>query len=156
MNIWPVTEALLARLKVKFPGLHVEYFPEKPEEYRLNHPAGALLVSYGKSTFGPVQDVGAVLQAQTARFSVTVVMRQLNGANGAVAVLDLLRQALGGWRPPSCRRAMWMVSDTFIGQVSGLWQYDLMVATETVFVQDSEPDDGPLLKKVEYVDNGTS
>ncbi|MCX9038485.1 Gp37 family protein [Citrobacter portucalensis] len=156
MNIWPVTEALLARLKVKFPGLHVEYFPEKPDDFRLNHPTGALLVSYGKSTFGPVQDVGAVLQAQTARFSVTVVMRQLNGADGAVAVLDLLRQALGGWCPPNCRRAIWMVSDTFIGQVSGLWQYDLMVATETVFVQDSEPDDGPLLKKVEYVYDGTS
>lgn len=156
MNIWPVTEALLARLKTKFPGLHVEYFPEKPDEYRLNHPKGALLVSYGKSTFGPVEDIGAVLQYQTARFSITVVMRQLNGAEGAVAVLDLLRQAVGGWRPPNCRRPVWLISDVFIGQVSGLWQYDLSIGTETVFVQDSEPDDAPLLVKVEYEEHDDS
>lgn len=156
MNIWPVTEALLDRLKLKFPGLQVAYFPEKPDEFRLNHPKGALLVSYGKSTFGAMQDTGVVLQPQTARFSITVVMRQLNGAEGAVAVLDLVRQALGGWRPPNCRRAIWLISDTFLGQVSGLWQYDLMVATETVFIQNSEPDDAPLLKKVEYEEHGES
>ncbi|EKY7025774.1 hypothetical protein QFI32_005337, partial [Escherichia coli] len=51
MNVLPVLDAVLARLREKLPQLQVEYFPEKPAEYRLNHPAGALLVSYAGSRF---------------------------------------------------------------------------------------------------------
>lgn len=46
MNVLPVLDAVLTRLREKLPQLQVEYFPEKPAEYRLNHPVGALLVSY--------------------------------------------------------------------------------------------------------------
>lgn len=46
MNVLPVLDAVLARLREKLPQLQVEYFPEKPAEYRLNHPVGALLLSY--------------------------------------------------------------------------------------------------------------
>lgn len=51
MNVLPVLDAVLTRLREKLPQLQVEYFPEKPAEYRLNHPVGALLVSYAGSRF---------------------------------------------------------------------------------------------------------
>ncbi len=48
MNVLPVLDAVLARLREKLPQLQVEYFPEKPSEYRLNHSVGALLLSYAQ------------------------------------------------------------------------------------------------------------
>ena len=76
MNVLPVIDAVVARLKEKLPTLAVEYFPEKPAEYRLNHPKGALLVSYAGSRFDKPNDTSAVIQAQTVQLCVTVVFRQ--------------------------------------------------------------------------------
>ena len=75
-------DAVLARLREKLPQLQVEYFPEKPAEYRLNHPVGALLLSYAGSRFDRPDDTGAVIQSQTIQLCVTVVFRQLNGKKG--------------------------------------------------------------------------
>ena len=152
MNVSELLSAVVLRLRAKLPALHVDFFPESPAEFRLNHPVGAVLVSYGKSTFGRTQDVGVVIQPQTVRFNATAVLRQLNGKGGAVDVLDLLRQSLGGWRPPDCQRDIWLVEDVFLGQREGLWQYVLTFETVTVFVQDSESADLPLLTQVEYED----
>ncbi len=85
MNVLPVLDAVLARLREKLPQLQVEYFPEKPAEYRLNHPVGALLLSYAGSRFDRPDDTGAVIQSQTIQLCVTVVFRQLNG-KGAINV----------------------------------------------------------------------
>lgn len=63
MNVLPVLDAVLARLREKLPQLQVEYFPEKPAEYRLNHPVGALLLSYAGSRFDRPDDTGAVIQS---------------------------------------------------------------------------------------------
>ncbi|HAU8965466.1 TPA: hypothetical protein JEW93_003648, partial [Escherichia coli] len=60
MNVLPVLDAVLARLREKLPQLQVEYFPEKPSEYRLNHSVGALLLSYAGSRFDRPDDTGAV------------------------------------------------------------------------------------------------
>ncbi len=64
MNVLPVLDAVLARLREKLPQLQVEYFPEKPAEYRLNHPVGALLLSYAGSRFDRPDDTGAVIQSR--------------------------------------------------------------------------------------------
>lgn len=150
MNVLPVIDAVVARLKETLPGLSVEYFPEKPAEYRLNHPVGALLVSYAGSRFDKPDDIGAVIQPQTLQLCVTVVFRQLNGKRGAIDVLDILRRILGGYTPPHCRRRIWLTREVFIGEVNGLWQYALDFATESVFVEDSDLPSGPLLTIVDY------
>ncbi|HGU6440739.1 TPA: Gp37 family protein [Citrobacter amalonaticus] len=150
MNVLPVIDAVVARLKEKLPALQVEYFPEKPSEYRLNHPKGALLVSYTGSRFDKPNDIGAVIQPQTIQLCVTVVFRQLNGKQGAVAVLDLVRCILGGYTPPGCRRRIWLGREVFIGEVKGLWQYALELSTESVFIEDSDLPSGPLLTEVNY------
>ena len=110
---------MVARLKEKLPTLAVEYFPEKLAEYRLNHPKGALLVSYAGSRFDKPNDIGAVLQSQTILLCVTVVFRQLNGKQGAVDVLDVVRRIR--WiHPPNCRRRIWLTREVFVGEVKGL------------------------------------
>lgn len=153
MDVNPVIEAVVARLKQKLTTLQIEYFPEKPADFRLNHPVGAVLVSYPGSRFGKPEDIDAVMQSHTITLNATVVFRQLNGRQGAVAVLDTVRRVLCGYQPPNCRRKIWLVRDVFLGNVGGLWQYALDFATESVLIEDSGLPDGPLLAQVTYEEN---
>ncbi|WP_339053176.1 Gp37 family protein [Arsenophonus endosymbiont of Crataerina pallida] len=132
-----IMRAVLGLLTKRLPQLEVTFFPEQPERFHLNHPLGAVLLSFARSRFGDIQDVGMVFQPRVLHFTLTLVMRQLNGNDGAIATLDTLRQAVGGFMPPDWRRPLWLIDEVFLGQSEGLWQYALTVATETWFVQDA-------------------
>jgi hypothetical protein len=143
-----IIEAVAGRLKAKLPQFAVEFFPDRPADYRLNHPVGALLVSYAGSRYGDLIDIAYVAQARTLAVTITVVMRQLNGRGGAVDAVDAARLALLGWRPPDCQQ-LTAASETYLGEVAGLWQYALNLRTETVVVEDTETEGGPPLSQVE-------
>ncbi len=145
-------DATVARLRATLPGLAVEYFPEQPTAYRLNHPRGALLVTYAGSDFGDTADLTHVMQPRLVKLSVTVILRQLNGRGGAVDVLDLVRQAMVGFRPPDCRKVR-ALSEKFLGETAGLWQYAVDFAADAMQVEDADPDSGPLLTNVTYEEN---
>ncbi|WP_047257741.1 Gp37 family protein [Chromobacterium subtsugae] len=144
-----IIDAMVARLAARLPGLLVEYFPERPSEYRLNHPAGALLISYLSSQFGAPVDAGAVVQPRTLKLSVTVVLRQLNGRTGAVAVLDDVRRALVGYRLPDCRKLQ-AAGERFLGQSAGLWQYAADFTALAMQVEDADSDADPRLTQVNH------
>jgi len=143
-----ILAAVLARLTALLPGLAVDFFPERPTDYRLNHPVGALLLSYLGGRFGTPEDVGFVLQERTVKLSVTVVMRQLNGRNGAIDACDAVRLALVGFEPPHCRRKLYVLDEKYLGEVSGLWQYAIDLATVAVQVEDADIGTEPLLTHV--------
>lgn len=147
-----IIDAVVARLKAAFTDLAVEYFPDKPAEYRLNHPRGALLVSYLGSQFDTTVDVTYIAQPRTVKLSVTVILRQLNGRGGAVDVVDVVRQALVGFRPPDCRK-VWAMSEKFLGETAGLWQYAVDVATEAMLVEDADVNTETPLTLVTYEEN---
>src|SRR5574344_1313256 len=46
MSIRAIEDSIIKRLKADFPDLFVDGFPEKPQEFTLIHPIGALLVHY--------------------------------------------------------------------------------------------------------------
>ena len=140
-----IIDALVGRLRAAFPDMAVEYFPDKPDEYRLNHPKGALLVSYLGAKYSEPVDTTVVVQDATIKFTVTVMLRQLNGNDGAIAVLTRVRLALLGFKPPDCRRKVWAVAENFLGDTAGIWQYAFDVATEAVAVEDYDAADGPPL-----------
>ncbi|KVN76034.1 hypothetical protein WL05_01825 [Burkholderia ubonensis] len=144
-----MVDAIVARLRVKLPALAAEYFPERPDDYRLNHAVGALLVSYPGSQYDATVDTAVVVQPRRVKFAVAVVLRQLNGRGGAIDVLDHVRAALVGFRPPDCRKLV-AISDKFLGESAGLWQYVIEFSAETVIVEDAEPNDGPLLTDITY------
>jgi hypothetical protein len=144
-------DALIERLKAAFgTQLAVELFPETPQQYRLNHSRGAVLVAYGRSKFGGSEATDAVFQERNLVFRLTLVFRQLNGANGAVAHLDHIRDCLTGWWPPHCDMACRPLAEQFIGQVQGLWQYGLDFGTRATQLQVMEPERGPLLTQTRY------
>lgn len=130
-----IMDDVLALLKGAFPDLEVEYFPESAMGYRLNHPKGALLLGYANSKFGKPLDLGAVLQQRDMTLRITVIYRQLNGREGAIALLDKLRETLIGYQPIHCRRRLYAANEPFVGNINNLWQYALDVATETMQVQ---------------------
>lgn len=142
-------DAFVTRLKKDFDReLAIELFPENPAQYRLNHACGAILVAYGKSTFGASESTDAVFQARNMSFQLTLVFRQLHGTSGAISYLDRIRECLTGWKPPHCDMTCRPTAENFIGQVQGLWQYGLSIATRAVQLQLMGPEDGPLLKEV--------
>lgn len=124
-------DAAQARLVVAFPDLVVELFPARPEDYRLNHPVGALLLAYPGSTFGPaLLRADSVTQDRTIGLSVSLVTRHLWGQDGAVALMDRLRAALHGWRPTDCQ-PLTLLRDRLLAEQAGLWWHVLDGACQT-------------------------
>lgn len=132
-----IIAAVVDRLAQKLPGFAVEFFPEKPRDYRLNHPRGAFLVGFTGSRYGATLDTTYVAQQRDMRITITVVMRQLNGRGGAIDMVDVARMSLLGWRAPDCKK-MRAVQETYLGEVAGLWQYALDMTAETVAVEDAD------------------
>ncbi|MFE8103577.1 Gp37 family protein [Brenneria goodwinii] len=150
MNVSPIIDAVIARLKEKFPTMQIEHFPGKSADFQLHNPNGAILVSYPGSRFGRPKDTSALVQTHFIVLNATVVFRQSNGNQGVVAILDSVRQALCGYQPPNCRRKIWLMRDMFLGNVGDLWQYRLNFATESVLLEDTDLPDGSLLTEVNY------
>ena len=148
---WDLLQAAVQRLAASLPGLASEYFPESPGDYRLNHPRGALLVGYGGSRYGAAVNAGH-LQAQErmATVTVTLVFRQLHGRDGAVLALDDVMGSLLGFRLPNTTGGLQVRRSRFLGQIAGLWQYDIDFEAPAIAVEDADAEDpqAPLLHHV--------
>ncbi len=127
-----ILDAVLAELKrAHGRELAVEFFPEQPLNYRLNHPVGAILVSYSRSLFGQQASLDTAWLARDLTVPLTLVFRQLNGRKGVIAWLDQVRQTLTGWTPLHCDTPLIPVSEQFLLQNAGIWQYALDFTTQT-------------------------
>lgn len=147
-------EAMRARLQEAFGKvLAVELFPETPSTYRLNHARGAILLAYGKSTFGGSEAMDSMFQGRNIVIRLTLVFRQLNGKDGVISYLDQIRECLTGWFAPHCDQACRPVAEQFIGQMGGLWQYGQDFALRATQLQLTGPEDGPLLRQVRFEEN---
>lgn len=147
-------DAMLERLQGAFgKKLMVELFPEDPARYRLNHPKGAILLAYGKSTFGGSEAGDSMFQARNIVIRLTLVFRQLNGKDGVISQLDQIRACLTGWFAPHCDQACRPVAEQFIGQVSGLWQYGQDFAMRATQLQAPAPSGPPLSPNLQFEEN---
>ncbi|MBD9463914.1 Gp37 family protein [Pseudomonas sp. Pdm06] len=144
-------DAMLVRLQADLGSeLMIELFPENPLQYRLNHPRGAVLLAYGKSTFGQSESTDACFQARHWVLRLTLVFRQLNGKDGVVGHLDRIRTCLTGWYPPHANQACRPVSEHFIGHQGGVWQYAQDFTTRTTHLQTLVPESGPRLTLAQF------
>ena len=131
-----ISDSILEQLKVEFGHeLAVEFYPEKPEGYRLNHTNGALLLQYGKSNYPKHDDSSAVVQPREMTFKVIIVSRHLHERCGAVPIVDWVCDALQGFTPAHCDRPLSVLSDYFISHGAGLWLYGIDVSTNSERVQ---------------------
>lgn len=115
--------------------LSVEFYPEKPTSYRLNHTNGALLVSYGRSNYPKHNDTNAVIRPRELTFAVTIVSRGLYDRFGAVPLVDWVLELLSGFMPTHTNKPLAPIKDYFETHESGLWFYTVEFVTETALVQ---------------------
>lgn len=137
MNINNIENSIIERLKAKIPELHIEGFPEKPAEFKLVHPKGAILVHYQGGIYSDQKALAVIVQEKKYEFSITVVMRHLRTHEGAYGYLDRVRNILTGFKPEGGSK-MIPVKDEFIGEDNGIWQYSINFTTVIPVLEDIE------------------
>lgn len=129
-----IIDAVVEHLQAAIPWVSVEAFPERPSEYQFIHPVGAILVGYGGSKFGEIEQLGRIAQQRDVRLVLTVFGSSLNADDGTLAILDEARLAMVGFAPPNCRPCH-LISEEFLAEDAGAWQYQLVLQTETQQVE---------------------
>lgn len=135
MNIREIENSIIERLKTVFPEVLVEGFPDKPSEFILLHPIGALLVHYQGSNYTNSEALGCIVQDNKKEFAITVVTRNLRFNQGAYEYIDNVKSALTGFQPDECSKLI-PTKDYFISENSGIWQYGVNFSLTTTNIQD--------------------
>ena len=130
----PILNAFKDRLNARFPDWDVQLMPENIENYFLAHPNGGILISYAGSTFGEPRSTAEITQTRKMHIVFTVLSRDLYNDFGALQLLDDLRLEVTGFEPPNCGKS-WLVEEQFEEQQSGVWIYQLVLATQTMQIQ---------------------
>ena len=134
MNIRNVENAIIERLQTSFPEILVDGFPDKPSEFILLHPVGALLVHYQGSNYTTTQALGFVTQVNQKEFSITIVTRNLRNNNGAYEYLDKVKAELSGFQIDECTSLI-PTKDFFTSENKGIWQYGINFTLKTQNIQ---------------------
>lgn len=147
----PILHAIKTHLTERLPDWDIALLPNNPSGYYLSHEKGAVLIGYASSHFGQPRSTDVITQTRTLSIMLTVLARDLHSDEGAVELLDRLRLLVVGFRPPDCTPC-WLVDEFFDGEgdePTGIWQYQLVVQTDTVQVQQTE--EKSLVKLVEVI-----
>jgi hypothetical protein len=102
--------------------LKVEGFPDKPSEYKLLHPTGAILVAYNGSDYSVPESLQYVEQIHNMEFGATLIVRNLRDKNGAYNHIDKIISTLTGYSPTGCWK-IYPKNVRFLVENSGIWQY---------------------------------
>jgi len=131
-----IEDQIIQKIKGNVPELHVEGFPEKPSEYMLTHPKGAILVHYQEAQYTESKSIGYIVQEKKLEFSITVVTRSLRNHEGAYFYLDKIRQILAGYKPDNCSK-MQPTKENFLMENSGIWQYAINFSLTTPSLEEN-------------------
>ena len=138
----PILQAVTEWLQEQLPDAEVRLFPDNPATYRFIHPKGAVLVGYQGSRFGSIEQLGGISQQRVMTLHLTVFGRGLHNDGAALDLLDRLRLAVAGYQPPACLPCH-LMSEQFLSEDGGAWQYQLLVQTETHQVQQCREEQKP-------------
>ena len=134
MDTNKILEDVKDHLSKRITDVVIEMFPDEPEKYRLNHPNGAVLISYQGSQYGAAEDITFVNQSRNIELSLTIVSRSQWNEQGAIASLDQVRNAMAGFTAKNCKKAT-LKSEQFLGVDAGLWTYQMLVTLPTFNIQ---------------------
>ena len=154
LDIASIESAIAAQLRAQISGIEIVQFPDRSSAYRLTHQIGAALIAWRGTSYGPLIDTAAIVQARRLEFEINLLMRDLgwafgadpSGLNpGAYATLESIRAALTGFRIPGCRK-LFPVKEQFLGRdpQGGLWTWSATYAMETIALEASTEDNFPL------------
>lgn len=131
MAINTIETDIINTLKAAITDLQVEGYPEKPAEYSLIHPIGAILVAYDNSEFiNTATNAGMIYQLENMRYSLTLMVRNLRDKNGAYAYIDTIKETLTGYAPTGCKK-MYPANIAFLNERNSIWQYTMTFIVPT-------------------------
>lgn len=134
MSIRDIENNIIEKLKSEIPELLVQGFPDKPSEFVLIHPLGAILVHYQGGNYSSTNALGFISQENKKEFSLTIVTRNLRSNAGVYEYLDKIKEILTGYEIDGCSKLV-PVKDNFISENSGIWQYAINFALTTPNLQ---------------------
>lgn len=138
---------LRAHLRASLSDIEVDLFPDHPASYRFIHPKAAVLIGYIGADYDKPHDTHAIVQTRRLNFSITIFGRGVHHDAGAIAQMERVRLALAGHRPVHCNK-IHLVSERYLSQDGGAWQYELKISTETQSVEAVQADNRPRLTQV--------
>lgn len=141
-----IENQIVEKLKTNISELFVEGFPDKPAEFKLIHPKGAVLVHYQGGNYSEPKALGCIVQDKKLEFSITVVMKNLRNHSGAYEYLDRIREILTGFKPDNCSK-MYPTKEDFLFEDSGLWQYSINFVLTTQAIEADSTELSPLFKQ---------
>lgn len=137
MNIREIENSIIEKLQQNFSNFQVAGFPEKPSEYILLHPIGAILVHYRGSNYSGSKSIDIINQDKKMEFGVTVVTRNLRANEGAYETLDKIKTVLCGYKIIGCSK-LTPTKENFISEANGIWQYELLFTLTTPSIEETE------------------
>ena len=130
MSIREIEDLIIKKLEEAFPKFLVQGFPEKPQEFILLHPIGAILVHYRGGSYSNTDALNFISQDKRMEFAVTVVTRNLRYNDGAYEVLEGVKQCLCGYKIIGCSK-LTPIKEGFLSEIKGIWQYELSFSLST-------------------------
>ena len=137
MNIETIENQIVERLKSKITGLHIDSFPEKPQEFTFTHPKGAILVHYQGANYGNSQSLDVIFQQKKMEFALTLITRYLKTNDGAYLLLEKVKQVLTGFKIDGCTK-MCPTKEGFLTENNGIWQYTINFELTTPSIETEE------------------
>lgn len=171
LDIASVEERIVGHLRmmaVEFGGalsqVAINHFPADPEQYRLTHPVGEVLVIFGDSHPTPEpMTVDEVMQEDTLEWHIGVLARDLGWAYGgpqsgpspgAYATLEALKLALVGFQLPGFTKMKMVKRGHFVKQHAGVFHYEARYSHRTVVIQ-TDPDVAyPTANRIRFLEEG--
>ena len=137
MNIREIENLIVEKLQQNFSDFQVIGFPEKPQEYILLHPIGAILVHYRGGSYSSTNSINFVSQDKKMEFGVTVVTRNLRSNSGSYEALDKIKNVLCGYKIAGCTK-LTPTKENFISEQNGIWQYEILFTLTTPSIEEME------------------
>ncbi len=155
------------------PKVDVAAWPDRPKDFKLQHPHGCALLMYKRSQYQSCGTSGQWARG-TSEFEITLAARTLREPQipadssaapkglSAYALVDTCKWALSGFRPTAASSALMLADDSFEQYFEGVWYYSLRVSVPVIAItgRDCAPGpwvaacclDAPALARVAYVD----
>ncbi|WP_028488089.1 Gp37 family protein [Thiothrix lacustris] len=128
-------DAVISNLASASLGISVEPYPDRPADYSMIDPVGAALVVIPSSRYSPM--INGV-QTRTTRIVVTLLVRNLATHAGAYPLIDAVLATLQGWTPDDWQPVA-AISEQFVTEDNGVWQYDLVFETSRLQITQYNP-----------------
>jgi Gp37 protein len=142
-----IEDEVLARLRPALtregqphPAIELLPWPGRPEDFKMTHPVGALLVMYRSGKFPQ----GTGLVEWTAEFELAFLVRNLRThqaragspdvGTGAYDLLEAARVALSGFELAFAAGPAYITSESYTGHREGVWGYSARLSVPMVSV----------------------